>query len=180
MEVKKAKKEDLQPIYTRFTDQVISNIHSSYENIDIEQLDRICRQLQNANKIGVFGLEFSSLIGEHIQSRMARMHKLVETSLDLKEQQEIAKGLDEDSAAILITMEGGYLYRNPSVIHILENSECEKIVFTITPHIKMLQFADEILVCGKENFNTEARISLFYLVEILLMHYSISYFQKQY
>lgn len=42
-EVKKARKEDLQPIYERFTDQVVSNIQLAYQNLDIAQLDRICQ-----------------------------------------------------------------------------------------------------------------------------------------
>lgn len=178
LEVKKARKEDLLPIYERFTNQVIANIETSFEKIDIEQFDRICEMIQKADRITVFGLEFSNIIGEHIQSRFARMGKMVDLGLDRKEQLDIANGLTSDSVALLITMEGGYLYRNSEVIDVLEQNNCHTVVFTINPQIKLLQFADEILVCGLANHNTEARISLLYEVEMLLMHYSISYFQN--
>lgn len=148
------------------------------KNLDIEQLDRICIRMKIADRIAVFGLEFSSLIGEHIQSRLARMGKIVDTGLDLNEQIEIASRLTEHSVVLLITMEGGYLYRNSDILDILEKAGCYTIVFTINPQIKLLQFADEILVCGYANYNTEARVSLLYEVEMLLMHYSISFFQN--
>ena len=179
-EVKKARKEDLQPIYERFTDQVVSNIQLAHQNLDIARLDRICQAIQEADQTAIFGLEFSSLIGEHIQGRLARMGKLVSTSLELDEQAEIARSLTKDSVAILITMEGGYLYRNPEVMEILTKTGVYTVVLTISPHLKMLQSCDEMLVCGRDNYNTEARISLLYLAEMLLMHYSISYFQKEY
>lgn len=177
-EVKKARKEDLQPIYSRFTEQVLQNIEISFKNLDVEQLDRICIRMKSADRIAVFGLEFSSVIGEHIQSRLARMGKIVDTGLDLNEQIEIASRLTEHSVVLLITMEGGYLYRNGDILDILEKAGCYTIVFTINPQIKLLQFADEILVCGHANYNTEARVSLLYEVEMLLMHYSISFFQN--
>ncbi|HAM31687.1 MAG TPA: MurR/RpiR family transcriptional regulator [Erysipelotrichaceae bacterium] len=177
-EVKKAGKEDLLPIYSRFTEQVVHNIETAFENLDMEQLDRICTRMKKADRIAVSGLEFSSVIGEHIQSRLARMGKIVDIGLNLNDQLEIAGRLTANSVVLLITMEGGYLYRNSDMLDILEKAGCFTVAFTINPQIKLLQFADEILVCGHDNYNTEARISLLYEVEMLLMHYSISFFQN--
>ncbi len=111
LEVKRAKKEDLLPIYSRFTEQSIQNIQNAFETVDVEQMDRICTWMKEADRIAVFGLEFASVIGLHIQSRMARMGKIVETSLDLQEQMEVARYLGNQSVALLVTMEGGLLCR---------------------------------------------------------------------
>ncbi len=177
-EVKKAQKEDLLPIYTRFTEQILSNIQIAFSELDIEQMDRICGWMQKADKIAVLGLEFSSLVGEHIQSRLMRMHKNVQTSLDFQEQKEIVQNLTNNSLIFILSMEAGYLYHNPEIIDLIQAKGCKVVIITINPYNKQMQFADKILMCGKQNYNTEGRISLLYMVELLLMHYSISYFQN--
>lgn len=107
-----------------------------------------------------------------------RMHKNVQTSLDFQEQKEIVQNLTNNSLIFILSMEAGYLYHNPEIIDLIQAKGCKVVIITINPYNKQMQFADEILVCGKQNYNTEGRISLLYMVELLLMHYSISYFQN--
>lgn len=176
-EITKADKENLDPIYRQYTDEIIENLNFAYENLDFEQLDRICEIIQKAPEVCLFGLEFSMLMGQHFQSRMAMMNKLVRIGLTSEQQEEIARNLPQDSVVLIATMEGGYFYRNSEIIDILKQKKIKCITITMHPDYKIMDLADEILLCGKYNNNTEGRISLLYLIEMLIMHYRIFVYQ---
>ena len=40
---------------------------------------------------------------------------------------------------------------------------------------KLLRDVDEILVCNKDNSSTQGRITLLYMIELILMNYCINY-----
>jgi DNA-binding MurR/RpiR family transcriptional regulator len=178
-EVRKATKEDLMPIYTRYTQNVIENIQSDFEHLDLEQLDRICQMMLESDEICLFGLEFSTLLGQHFQSRMAIMKKMVKIGLTLDSQKEIARNLKDNAVVFIASIEGGYFYRNSEVIDILREKDAHVITLTMHPDYKLMDLSDEILTCGSKNHNTEGRISLLYIIEILLMHYAISYYRQE-
>lgn len=176
-EITRADKENLQPIYRRYTDEIIHNLEFAYEHIDFAQLDRVCKMIQDAPEVCVFGLEFSTLMGQHFQSRMAMMHKLVKIGLTTEKQEEIARSLPEGAVILIASMEGGYFYRNADIIDILKRKNIKCVTITMHPDYKLMDVSDEIMICGEYNNNTEGRVSLLYLIEIVIMHYRISYYQ---
>lgn len=118
--VLKANKEDLKSIFERYTNSVLENIKFTYDNIDYQQIDNICRMLFESKDIALFGSEFSSLLGLHLQNRMSLMSKFVKIGFSYEKQLEIAKSLKQNAVVIVATIEGGYFYRNVGILDVLK------------------------------------------------------------
>ena len=174
-DVSKASIEDMRPIIERYTENIKKNIDFTYEQMDFEQLERICKMMFESKELAFFGLEFATLLGQHFQVKMASMNKLVRLGLTYEEQKEIAGQLHEGAFVFVASLEGGYFYRNDEVMELLKEKQARIIAMTMNENTKMTKDVDEILICNKENGNTEGRITLLYMIEILLMYYFVNY-----
>ena len=122
----------------------------------------------------VLGLEFSTLLAQHIQNRFALMNKYITVAISNDEQLEAAHNLKENSVVIILSVEGGYFYRHSEVIQILLEKNIKLIVLTMNNHNKMInEFIDKVILCSQDNTNTESRMSLLYSLEIIIMYYCI-------
>lgn len=173
--VSKAKREDSKPILEEYTNNVIENIKFTFDNIDYQQMDRICQMLFDAEDIALLGLEFSSLLGSHFQNRMALMDRYVNIGFSYEKQLEIAQSLGNNAVVIIASIEGGYFYRNDEIISILREKKSKIIVLTMNMHNKLMREVNEVLLCSKHNNDTEGRVSLLYILEIILMYYCINF-----
>lgn len=173
--VVKAAKEDIEPIFKRYTSNVTENLDFTLDNLDYKQFERIGEDIFKANDIAFFGLEYAFFLGQHFQVKMAQMNKLVKLGLTTEEQQEIAKTLNKNSVAIIVTLEGGFLFRNEDILNILKKNNVKVVCITMNNNIKLLKDTDEVVVCNKYNSNTEGRITLLYVLELFLMYYCINY-----
>lgn len=171
----KANKNDVKEILQHYTNRVISNIQFSYDHLDFEQLDRICSYIHDSNDVLILGLEFSTLLAQHVQNRFALMNKYISVAISNEEQLESAHALKEGSTVIILSVEGGYFYRHNEVIQILLEKKVKLVVLTMNEHQKMInEFIDrEVILCSQDNTNTESRISLLYTLEIIIMYYCI-------
>ena len=176
--VSNAKKKDMERILQGYTNNVIDNIKFTFDNIEYRQMDRICQMLFDAKNIALFGLEFSSLLGSHFQNRMALMNKYVNIGFSSEKQLEIAQSLGSDAVVIIASIEGGYFYRNDEIISILKEKKCKMIALTMNSQSKLMREVNEILLCSKHNNDTEGRVSLLYMLEIILMYYCINFSQS--
>ena len=72
----KADKKDVKEIFQNYTKHVIDNIQFTYDHLDFEQLDHVCKYIHDSLEVLVLGLEFSTLLAQHIQNRFALMNIL--------------------------------------------------------------------------------------------------------
>lgn len=173
--VAKASAEDMQPIIERYTESIKENITFTYEHLNYDQLDRICKAMFEAKEVAFFGLEFATLMGQHFQIKMASMNKLIRLGITYEEQVEVASNLHEGAIVLVASLEGGYFYRNDEIMQILKEKNIKIVALTMNEHTKMVKDVDEILICNKENSNTEGRVTILYMLEILLMCYFVNY-----
>lgn len=174
-EVSKASIEDMRPIIELYTENIKNNIDFTFHQMDFQQLERITNMMFQAKEMAFFGLEFATLLGQHFQVKMASMNKLVRLGLTYEEQKEIAENLHEGALVFVASLEGGYFYRNDEVLDVLKKKHAVMVAMTMNENTKLMKDVDEILICNKENSNTEGRITLLYMIEILLMYYFVNY-----
>lgn len=174
-DVSKASIEDMRPIIELYTQNIKNNIDFTFQQMDFQQLERITNMMFQAKEMAFFGLEFATLLGQHFQVKMASMNKLVRLGLTYEEQKEIAENLHEGALVFVASLEGGYFYRNDEVMDILKEKHVTIVAMTMNENTKLMKDIDEILICNKENSNTEGRITLLYMIEILLMYYFVNY-----
>ena len=166
---------EAKEIFQNYTKHVIDNIQFTYDHLDFEQLDHVCKYIHDSLEVLVLGLEFSTLLAQHIQNRFALMNKYITVAISNDEQLEAAHNLKENSVVIILSVEGGYFYRHSEVIQILLEKNIKLIVLTMNNHNKMInEFIDkEVILCSQDNTNTESRMSLLYSLEIIIMYYCI-------
>ena len=173
--VTEAKESDMRQVFEQYTNSIIDNIQTTFNNINYEQFDRISAMINACNEIIFLGLEFALLLGQHFQGRMALMKKQVKVPIRFEEQLDVAKETNSNSVVIIASIEGGYFYRNSKVVQLLEKNNAKIIVLTLNNQTKLVKKATEVVKCATVNENTEGRISLLYSLELILMNYYIKY-----
>ena len=166
---------EIEEVFTKYTESVKENIAYTLENIDVDQMNRISELIYKSNDIALFGLEFATLLGQHFQIKMASMNKFVKIGITYDEQKEIAESLSDGSLVFIISLEGGYFYRGDEVFNFLKKKNVTIVAITMNNNSKLLRDVDEILVCNKDNSSTQGRITLLYMIELILMNYCINY-----
>jgi len=170
-----ATSEDLQPIFQRYTENVLENIRFTFNNLDYEQLHRICEMIYQANQIGFFGLEYANQIGFHFQNKMASLNKIIKLGVTDEKQQELAQELQEGALVFIVSLEGSYFYRHTEIFDMLARKNCHIIAISMVTTGKFVNYCDEVILCNKTNSNTEGRITLMYMIELILMAYYINF-----
>ena len=174
--VSKAKKEDIQPIFSRYTKHVIDNIQFVYDHLDYHQLDRITQKMNESENIAMLGMEFSTLLGQHFQNRLALVNKYVKIGLTYDDQLNIVETINGPAVVFIASIEGGYFYRNDEIMKkLLSKNNIYIVVLTMNLQNKLIKEANEVVLCSKENSDTEGRISLLYIIELIIMYYCINY-----
>lgn len=173
--VNMASAEDLQPIYKRYTENVIENIQYTFDNIDYRQLNRVCEMIYQAKEIALFGLEYANYVGIHFQNKMASLNRFIQLGVSDEKQLELAKKLAPNSLVFIISLEGSFFYRNNEIIDILTNKNCKIIAISMLTSGKFIDMCDEVLLCNKTNSNTEGRITLMYTIELIIIYYYVNY-----
>lgn len=173
--VNMASAEDLQPIYQRYTENVIENIQYTFDNIDYRQLNRVCEMIYQAKEIALFGLEYANYVGIHFQNKMASLNRFIQLGVSDEKQLELAKKLSPNSLVFIISLEGSFFYRNNEIIDILTEKNCKIIAISMLTSGKFIDMCDEVLLCNKTNSNTEGRITLMYTIELIIIYYYVNY-----
>ncbi|MGF2054715.1 MurR/RpiR family transcriptional regulator [Vagococcus fluvialis] len=156
---------------TEYTDSIISNLNFVKKNIQIDQIERVIKCLYDCTDIAVFGLEFASFLGQHFQNKMASMNKIVQVGFTKSEQLKIVDEMKNDGIALIFSMEGSYFYFSEKVVTELKKKNIKIIVFTFKNSPIIGRSADEIVFCGEMNENTEGRLSVLYMMELLIFYY---------
>ncbi len=159
----------------QYTGNIQANVQLIADQLDFEQFQRINEYIHDAKDVGVFGLEFASFLAQHFQIKMAELNKYVRIGLTKEEQLAAAEEMAEGSTALIFSLEGGYFYYNEKVLAILKAKKIKVIVFTLSKTAMIERTADEIVLCGKYNENTEGRLSILYVMELLIYQYFLHY-----
>lgn len=175
VKVTKADGKDLEPIFRRYTNNIKENLDYNLEHIDFEQLERVAKAIFEADEVAYFGFQFATLIGQHFQQKMAESNKFVRLGDTYEKQVEYANSMTPNSVAIIASLEGGFFYRSPEIFQMLKDKQAKIIAITMNQPSRVLQAVDELLICNKNNSDTEGRLSLLYMIELLLMYYYVNY-----
>ena len=175
VELSRATPEDIKPIFERYSNHAKENMDYVMNSLDYNQLNRICKDIFESEYVAFFGLEFATLLGSHFQVKMSELNKSVKIGNTLIREKEIAESLDDKCIAIISSLEGGYFYYNNEIIDTLKQKNVKIIALTMNNTSMIKNIADEIIISSLYNSETEGRVSLLYVIELLLMLYVINY-----
>ncbi|OJG79646.1 hypothetical protein RV10_GL000434 [Enterococcus pallens] len=167
---------DVYPTFVKqFTENIQDNVQIIANQLDFEQFLRINEYIHQSKDVGVFGLEFASFLAQHFQIKMAELNKYTRIGLTKEEQLTAAQEMAEGSTVLIFSLEGGYFYYNEKILDILKEKKTKIIVFTLNKTAMIERTADEIVLCGTHNENTEGRLSILYIMELLIYQYFLHY-----
>ncbi|MBS4456017.1 MurR/RpiR family transcriptional regulator [Tuanshanicoccus lijuaniae] len=173
--VHKAQGNDVKPLFENYTNNAKENLDYNLHHIDMDQIEKVSDWIYEADDVVFLGLEFATILGQHYQKKMAECSKYVHLPWTFEQQKEVVSDFSNKSVAIIASLEGGYFYRSNEVIRILKSKDAKIIAITMEHNSKILRDADEIILCNRNNSETEGRLSLLHIIELLIMYYFINY-----
>jgi len=156
---------------TEFSENLHSNLAYCQQHLSQEKLKEVVQLIGESSDVVVFGLEFASFMSQHFQSRLAMMDKRVYTGFTVVDQLETIEKIQSNSLALIFSMEGGFFYFNEKVVAALKKKNVRIIVFTFKNSPMIERSADDVIICGERNENTEGRLSVLYVMELLIFYY---------
>lgn len=163
--------EVMDSFIEEFSENLHTNLSYCHQHLSETKLEELVQMIHEADDVVVFGLEFASFMSQHFQSRMAMMNKRIYTGFTVADQLETIEKIQPNSLALIFSMEGGFFYFNEKVVSALKKKNAHVVVFTFKDSPMIERSADEVIVCGERNENTEARLSVLYVMELLIFYY---------
>lgn len=160
---------------TDFTQNIIEDIQQIQDQLNLSQLQNINKLIFNSTSTTIFGLEFVEILGQHLQNKYAEMNRLIELGYINQNQLKKIEKMNKSDVALIFSVEGGFFYYGNSVVEALKERGVKIIVFTQNSSPMIERTADEIFLLGSKNSNTEGRIMLLYVMEILIYDYFLQY-----
>lgn len=154
-----------------YTESIERNIKYISENIDVSCLDSVANIIHDSKRVGVFGAHAFNSIALQFQHKLILNGKFVEAYYSSVEQFECAKEMDKDCLAIIISVEGSFLYRYMDIIDELKRNNVKIVLITQNVNSKFASLADKVMICGNSNNNGEGRFAAMYIIELLIMRY---------
>lgn len=154
-----------------YTNNVINNLSFFKENVPVSKIKSIVSDIHEADDVAFFGLEFAAFMGQHFQNKMASVDKIIQIGFTMEEQIKLAENLQPNSVALIFSVEGGFYYFHEKVVSILIKKKIKIIAFTFKNSPIIERNAHEVLICGESNRNTEGRIAILYVMEVIIYYY---------
>lgn len=162
----------------QYTESIKNNIDYIINNIDIDKLDEIVKQIHDSKRVAIFGAQIFNNIGMILQSKLILNNKFIEAYASYNNQLLCSQSLDDKDLAIIISVEGSFLFKYMDIVNNIRENNVKIVLITQNINSKFADIADEVLICGNSNRNNEGRISTMYLIEVLIMRYGLIYSDK--
>lgn len=158
-----------------YTKSIKDNITYTFQSLDLRILDSIINLIHDSKSVGVFGTQIFYSSALLLQHKLILNGKFVQAYSSSLEQLQCAKEMNDKSVAIIISVEGSYMYRSMDIIDELKKNNVKTILITQNVNSKFASIADEVLICGNANNNNEGIFAVMYLIELLIMRYGLLY-----
>lgn len=146
--------------------------------LDYNSLDRVLELIHKSQTVAFFGTQFSHSAALHLQTDLLMLGKFTLAHMDFQRQIECAKNLDENSVAIIISINGHYLGANNKIIHYLKKTGCKIVVMTCNPSIFAEFNVDEKILMGDYSNRKLGKHLLLTTVELMSLRYYALYYQE--
>lgn len=158
-----------------YTESIKDNITYTLQNLDLRLLDSIINLINDSKSVGVFGSQIFYSSALLLQHKLILNGKFVQAYSSSLEQLQCAKEMNDKSVAIIISVEGSYMYRSMDIIDELKKNNVKIVLITQNVNSKFASIVDEVLICGNTNNNNEGIFAVMYLIELLIMRYGLLY-----
>ena len=88
--------------------EIVTEINNFKNSLNLKIVDRVIELIYSKNNVCIFGTQFSQLMAQDLQRKLANISKLIFHAIDVQDQENLADSLNENSLAILISPTGRF------------------------------------------------------------------------
>lgn len=159
-----------------YGDQICTSIQNLSNYLDWNEIDQVLKLIHESDSVAFFGTQFSHSAALHFQTDLLMLEKFTMAYMDSQRQIDCAKELNEDSVAIIVTVNGYYTKSSSKVLQYLKRSKCKIILMTNNPGIDIGMEPDHTIVLGNSEYRKTGKHTLLTTMELMSLRYYAIYY----
>lgn len=160
----------------QYIHQVIDYISDLPHLLDWKEVDSILKLIHDSESVAFFGTQFSQSAALHFQTDLLMLEKFTMAYMDSSRQLECAKSLDQNSVAIIITVNGYFAGSSFKILQYIKKSGCKVVLMTCHPHLDLKIPIDHMLVLGRSKNRKIGKHSILTAMELMSLRYYCLYY----
>lgn len=163
--------------------KVINSLTETANQVDQSQFTKACKDINEANRLAIVGIDYSQVVAFDTQLRFARYDKLLETAVSSKEQLDLIESLKEEDILIILSVSGVtkglanvVKYLEPGVRCILITSNPNPSILNCHSNTTILNIST--IADQKTSTSQTGRLNLLFAIDLLYITYGQLYFDN--
>ena len=153
-----------------FVEDISNNLHQLNTYLNWDDIDQVLAYIHDYDNVVFFGTQFSQSAALHFQTDLLMLEKYTICYLDVARQEEYAKTLDENSVAIVITV-NGYYGSFRKVMQYIKKAKCKVVLITCNPKLDLDLDINIRILLGDNKTNRTGKHNLLSLMELMSLRY---------
>ncbi len=141
------------------------------EYLNWEQIDEVLKLIHDMKNVYFFGTQFSHSAALHLQADLLMMDKFTIAYIDYEKQLETAKYLDDESVAIIISVNGHFASSASKAMHYIKKANSKVVFITHDASLEEVKYADYVIELGSKSNGDYGKHTLLTLMELLSSRY---------
>lgn len=159
-----------------YSNQVCKAISKLSNQLDWNVIDKVLQAIHDSDSVVFFGVQFSHSVALNFQTDLLMLEKFTMAYMETERQIDCAKSLDQNSVAIIVTVNGYFVHSNPKILQYLKKSRCKVVLMTSNPEIDIGIKIDYMIVLGDGEQPKTGKHTLLTMIELIsLRYYSLYY-----
>lgn len=156
---------------TNYIQQITNSFQSLEENLDLNQIDELCRRIYETDDVYFFGTHSSGLLLEQFQYLLFSCGKYVTYFNGRMNQRKAFQKITQNSLVIILSTDGNYFLKFSDLLFDMSSNDIYTILITQNIQMKIANIFDEVLYLGQSSIKKAAPYQAQLLIDILYSRY---------
>ena len=161
---------------TEYVQHVIEYLSFLPKLLDWKEIDATLKLIHDSPTVAFFGTQFSQSAALHFQTDLLMLEKFTMAYMDSSRQLDCAKSLDENSVAVIITVNGYFAESAFKTLQYLKKSGCKVVLMTCNPNLDLKIDVDHTIIFGPSKNRKTGKHSLLTVMELMSLRYYCLYY----
>lgn len=167
-----------EEIFDNISEEINVELSRFKDSIDLKVIDNIIELIYSNSNVCIFGTQFSQLISQELQRRLANLGKIINHAIDVQDQEVLANSLTENSLAILVSPTGLFKIYHERLWKKIKGSNSTLVIITADNNHEYSVNANYLIKLNSDPSNLYIqthRYALTYLIEYIYIRYGSLY-----
>lgn len=156
---------------SHYIKKITHSFLSLEENLDLGQIDALCRRIHDTEDVYFFGTHSSGLLLEQFQYQLFSCGKYVTYFNGRMNQRKAFQNITKNSLVIILSTDGNYFLKFSDLLFDLSSKDIYTVLITQNIQMKIANIFDEVLYLGKSSIKKTAPYQAQLLIDILYSRY---------